>query len=309
MKIVFMGTPDFAVGTLEKIVEAGHEVALVISMPDKKKGRGKKMQATPVKEVALKYGLEVHQPIKVNDEETLDLLDEIKPDVIVVVAYGQILRKHILELPKYGCINVHASLLPKYRGAAPINWAIINGETKSGITTMMMEKGLDTGDMLLMEEVDIKETDNAEDLHDKLRVIGGDLLVKTLFKLEANELKPIKQNHDISSYAPMMDKELGRIEWQKEAYEIDQLIRGTYPWPGAYTHYDGFVLKIIEAERCENCLTGQTGEIIEVNKKAIKVKCKNGCILIKKIQFAGKKAMTIQSYLAGNKIEIGKILK
>lgn len=309
MKVVFMGTPDFAVDTLESIVKAGHEVPLVISMPDKRKGRGKKMQATPVKESALKHDLKVHQPIKVNDEETLSLLDEIQPDVIVVVAYGQILRKHILELPKYGCVNVHASLLPKYRGAAPINWAIIKGETKTGITTMMMEKGLDTGDMLMMKEVDIDEHDHAGVLHDKLMVVGGQLLVETLSKLEKNELQPIKQNDELSTYAPMMDKTLGQIDWNKDAYEIDQLIRGTYPWPGAYTRYQDETVKILEAEKCEDCESGENGEILEVNKKYIKIKCNSGCILIKQLQFSGKKAMTVQSYLAGNDIEKGIVLK
>lgn len=308
MKIVFMGTPDFAVPTLENIVKAGHEVAMVISMPDKRKGRGKKVQFTPVKEAAVRLGLEVHQPEKLNNEETLSMLEKIEPDAIVVVAYGQILKERVLNLPKYGCINVHASLLPKYRGAAPINWVIINGETKTGITTMLMEKGLDTGDMLLISETEIGQNENAGQLHDRLMIMGAELLVETLERVGKNEIKPIKQDHENTCYAPMMDKTLGKIDWNKSAIEIDRLVRGTYPWPGAYTNYGEKVLKIISSSPVEIEVDAECGEIVEVNKKSIRVKCQSGCLDISDIQMSGKKAMSVQSYLAGNDIEKGIVL-
>lgn len=308
MKIVFMGTPGFAVPTLESIVKAGHEVAMVVSMPDKRKGRGKKVQFTPVKEAALRLGLEVHQPEKLNNEESLSILEDIKPDVIVVVAYGQILRERVLNLPKYGCVNVHASVLPKYRGAAPINWVIINGEETTGITTMLMEKGLDTGDMLLISETKIGERENAGQLHDRLMDMGADLLVQTLDKLEHGDIEPEKQDHEKSCYAPMMDKTLGKIDWYKSAEKIDYLIRGTYPWPGAYTNYEDRVMKIIDAEPVEVDSKANCGEIIEVTKKYIRIKCKEGCLDVREIQMSGKKAMTIQAYLAGNSIEPGIVL-
>lgn len=229
MKVVYMGTPDFAVPTLERLIEK-HEVAAVLTQPDKPKGRGQKMQYTPVKEVAVKFNIPVYQPLNLKtDEECISKLKDINPDVIIVVAYGQILSKEILDIPRYGCINVHASLLPELRGAAPINWSIIRGNNKTGITTMKMDVGLDTGDMLLKKEVEIKESETAGELHDKLMEIGAELLIETLQKIETGEISPEAQIHELSSYAPMLDKELGHIDWSLDAGSIHNLIRGVTP--------------------------------------------------------------------------------
>lgn len=308
MKIVFMGTPEFAVTPLEKIIEAGHEVALVISQPDKPKGRGKKLQYTPVKEAALNYGIEVIQPIKANNVEVLEKIQEIKPDIIVVVAYGQILKENILNIAKHGCYNIHASLLPKYRGAAPIQWAIINGETQTGITIMKMDKGLDSGDMLLMKEVDITPNMNAEELNTALRIEGGNAIVEALSKIESGDYELIPQNHEIFTYAPMLKKELGKIDWNKNAEEIGNLIRGVYPWPGAYTFYKGEKLKIMQARIEFNCFNSEIGKITKVSKDGIYVQVQDGCVVIETLQFPGKKAMKVRDYLAGNTIEENIVL-
>ncbi|CDF57887.1 methionyl-tRNA formyltransferase [Thermobrachium celere] len=309
MKVVFMGTPDFAVPTLKKLIEK-HDVIAVFTQPDKPKGRGQKVQYSPVKEVALEYGIPVLQPNRIKKEvEYIEKLKELNPDVCVVVAYGQILPKEVLDIPKYGCINVHASLLPELRGAAPINWAIINGNKITGITTMQMDVGLDTGDMLLKKEVEILDTDTAGSLHDKLMVVGAELLIETLDKLEKGELTPQKQDDSLATYAPMMDKELGHIDWNKSAREVFNLIRGVTPWPSAYFYYDDKMIKVWRCELVEGFTNEVAGKIVEVNRDGVKVSCKEGIIILKEIQEQGGKRMDIATYLNGHTFEVGKVLK
>lgn len=303
-----MGTPDFSVPTLEKLHEAGHEISLVITQTDKPKGRGKKLTPQPVKVKAQELGLEVYQPKSVNCEESIEKLKEISPEVIVVVAYGQLLKKEILNLPKHGCINVHASLLPKYRGAAPINWVIINGENKTGITTMLMEKGLDTGDMLLKEEISIMEKETAGELHDRLMVLGAQVMVDTLDGLENETIVRIPQDHSKSSYAPLMDKNLGKIDWNKNSEDIFNLVRGTNPWPSAFISYMDKKVKISDVEVVERFKEGQPGQVVKVSDDGIFVNTKDKCLVIKKIQFPGKKMMTVSNFIKGNEFKTGEIL-
>lgn len=305
MNIIFMGTPDFSVPALEKLYEK-HSIDLVITQPDKRKGRGKKMLPTPVKSKALDLGLDVFQPEKINSIESIEKIKKLEPDVIVVVAYGQILKEEILNLPKYGCINIHASLLPKYRGAAPINWAIINGEKETGITTMLMEKGLDTGDMLLKRNINIDEDMKAGELHDKLMNIGADLIIETLEKID--DLKPMPQDDDLSSYASMMDKTFGEIDWNDTKEKIKNLVRGTNPFPSSYSYYEGTRFKIYDVDIAEKDYSGENGEIIDVNNEGIIVKVNNGIVIIKEIQFPGKKKMKVADFLKGNTIYKGKKL-
>lgn len=308
MKIVFMGTPDFSVGTLEKIIEAGHEVAAVITQPDKPKGRGKAMQHTPVKEAALRHGIEVYQPVKVRDPEFIEILKEINPEVIVVVAFGQILPKAILEMPKYGCVNVHASLLPKYRGAAPIQWSIIDGEKVTGVTTMQMDAGLDTGDMIMKSEVAIAPDETGGSLHDKLSEAGALLCVETLKKLEEGTAVFEKQDDSLSNYAKMLDKNLGRIDWTKDAAYIERLIRGLNPWPSAYSSLDGKTMKIWAARVVEGNPEGKPGEIAAVTKNGIQVKTGRDLLEIRELQLEGKKRMETEAFLRGYDVETGTVL-
>ncbi len=308
MKVVFMGTPDFAVATLEKIYKEGYDISLVITQTDKPKGRGKKLTPPPVKVKAQEFGIEVFQPKNINYEESIAKLKQISPDIIVVVAYGQILKEEILNLPKHGCINVHASLLPTYRGAAPINWVIINGEKKTGITTMYMEKGLDTGDMLLKEEISISEDETAGELHDKLMKIGANLLIKTLKGIENGTVTRIPQDDSQASYAPIMDKQLGKIYWYKSAADIKNLVRGTEPWPSAYTSYKGNKVKIYNVDTIAKFKEGKPGEVIKVSDEGIFVNTGDDCLVIREIQFPGKRRMKINDFLKGNKIECGEIL-
>jgi methionyl-tRNA formyltransferase len=309
MKVVYMGTPDFAVPTLEKLIKR-HEVVAVLTQPDKPKGRGQKMQYTPVKEVALKFNIPVYQPLNLKtDEECIKNLKDINPDVIVVVAYGQILSKEILDIPRYGCINVHASLLPELRGAAPINWSIIRGNNKTGITTMKMDVGLDTGDMLLKKEVEIKENETAGELHDRLMDIGADLLIDTLDEIESGEIKAEAQDHDLSSYAPMLNKELGHIDWSLDSSEVHNLIRGVTPWPCAYSFYNNTIIKIWISEKGIDKDYKKPGEIVDISKEGIRVACGKGSILIKELQEVGGKRMSVSSYLNGHTINKGEIFK
>lgn len=307
MNIVFMGTPEFAVPTLEKLTEF-HHVAAAVTQPDKQKGRGKKFSFPPVKETALKYGIPVLQPVKARDEEFIETLEKLAPDVIVVVAYGQILPESILNIPKYGCINVHGSLLPKYRGAGPIQWAVLNGEKETGITTMYMEKGLDTGDMIDKAVLTMDKKETSGTLHDKLMVLGAELLLETLKKLEDKTAVRVKQNDDESSYAPMLSKEMGKIDFSKTAEEIERWIRGLNPWPSAYTELEGKTLKIWDADTI--CYDGQEkpGTVIDVTKKQIMVACGQGALALNEIQLSGKKRMTVQAFLAGAKINTGTLL-
>lgn len=309
MKLVYMGTPDFAVPPLTALVEAGHEVAAVVTQPDKPKGRGKAVLMTPVKEKALSYGIPVYQPARVKkDEEFLKTLREINPDAIVVAAFGQILPKEILELPKYGCVNIHASLLPKYRGAAPIQWAVIDGEKESGITTMMMDVGLDTGDMLDRTVIPLAEDETGGSLFEKLSRAGGPLILKTLEALENGTAVRTKQPEEGATYAGMLDKSLGNIDWTQSAAKIERLIRGLNPWPSAYTGYKGKTMKMWAADVLEGTFEGVPGEIIKVEKERFLVRTGDGALAVKELQLEGKKRMDAASFLRGFSLEEGEIL-
>lgn len=308
MKVIFMGTPDFSVGTLAALVEAGHEVVLAVTQPDKPKGRGKEMQYTPVKEYALEKGIPVYQPEKVRRPECIEELKKYQADVCVVIAFGQILPKEILEMTPYGCINVHASLLPKYRGAAPIQWAIINGESISGVTTMQMDEGLDTGDMLEKAEVPLGEKITGGELHDLLAEAGAKLCVQTLEKLEKGELKPEKQGETPTAYARMLDKKLGNIDWTRPAVEIERLIRGLNPWPSAYTTWNEKTMKIWDADVVDEEKTAEPGTIIEVTKQTFSVQTGEGALRINELQIPGKKKMSADAFLRGYQVETGEKL-
>lgn len=304
MRVLFMGTPDFAVPCLERLISDGHDVCGVVSQKDMPKGRGHKIVPTPVKECAIKNSIEVFQPDTLKDGAFLTELEKLNPDVIIVVAYGRILPEYILDYPKYGCINIHASLLPKYRGAGPIQWCLINGEKVTGVTAMYMEKGLDTGDMLLKEETEIRENENCAELYERLRNMGADVLSKTLVLAEKGELSPEKQNDEESCYAPMITKETGRIDWNMPADSIINLIRGTYVWPVAHTLYKGENLKIYSAVLGNENTSDIPGSIVNVDKKNMEVKCgDNKTIFLKEVQFFGSSKMSIESYLNGHNIE------
>ena len=309
MRVVFMGTPDFAVGTLEAILAAGHEVAGVVTQPDKPKGRGKNMQFPPVKETALAHNLPVYQPVKVKDEEFVKTLRKLEPEVIVVVAFGQILSKEILSMPKYGCVNVHASLLPKYRGSAPIQWAVINGEKESGVTTMLMNEGIDTGDMLKKVVVPLDEKETGGSLFDKLASEGAKLLVETLKELEQGTATRTPQQDEQSTHAKMLDKKLGLIDFSKSAVEIERLIRGLNPWPSAYTSYNGKTLKIWDADVVDKEMDGEPGQVVLVNKQELLVKTGKGLLSLQEVQLEGKKRMDIDAFLRGNAVEVGTKLE
>ena len=306
MKIVFMGTPDFSVPVLEALVKAGHQVEAVVTQPDKPKGRGKAVLMTPVKEKAMELGIPVYQPVKVREPEFVEVLKELKPDVMVVVAFGQILPKAVLDIPPYGCVNVHASLLPKYRGAAPIQWVVIDGEKESGVTTMMMDVGLDTGDMLLKTEVSVDAKETGGSLHDKLAAAGGELLERTLIGLEAGTIVPEKQDDSqAGEYARMLDKELGHIDFNQPAVVIERLIRGLNPWPSAYTYIDGKTLKIWEAEVLDRNYGCEYGEVAEVTRTSLIIQTGVGALSVKSVQLEGKKRMDISAFLNGYTIEKG----
>ena len=303
MKIVFMGTPDFAVPSLEALIEK-YGVEAVFTQPDRPKGRGKKLAFSPVKEVAVKHDIKVLQPEKLKeDREAVEYLKELNPDFIIVVAFGQILTKEVLDIPSIGCINLHASLLPMYRGAAPLNWVVINGEKKSGNTTMLMDVGLDTGDMLLKDEVEITENMTAGELHDILTSRGGNLLIETIEGVANGTIKGIKQEGE-TCYAKMLSKDTGKIVWDKSAREIHNLIRGLNPWPIAHTTYKGENMKIYESEVLNESSNKNPGTIISVNKSGMKVSCSEGVLLVKKIQFPNGKPLTIEQYINGKDIEI-----
>lgn len=309
MKIIFMGTPDFSVGPLKAIVEAGHEVVGVVTQPDKEKGRGKQVLYTPVKEAAIELGLKVYQPVKVRDEEFVNVLRELNADIMVVSAFGQILTPEILNMTKYGCVNIHASLLPKYRGAAPIQWSIIDGEEKTGITIMQMNEGIDTGDILTVSEVVIEPKETGGSLFDKLAKTGAELIVSTLEKIEAGDVTPVKQDDSKSNYAKMLKKELGNIDFNKSAVEIERLIRGLTPWPSAYTKLGSKTLKIWDADVLDkNYEEAVPGEIVDIDKNAVYVKTGEGTLVINELQLEGKKRMETSAFLLGFKVEKGEIL-
>lgn len=308
MRIVFMGTPDFAVPSLRALYNKGYSIELVITQKDRPRGRGKKVQYTPVKESALELGLDVYQPESINHKEAMDKIKEIDPDFIVVVAYGQILKRNILDIPKYGCYNVHASLLPKYRGAAPINWAIINGEKETGVTIMEMEEGLDTGDMILSSSINIDDEDDTKILHDKLSIIGGELIVEAIEDIIGGKVIRTPQDNELSSYASMLDKEMGKIDWGLPGEKIRNLIRGLKPWPSAYTIYKGDMVKIHKASISREEKQGESGKIIKVDNSGIYVNSLDKVIKIEELQFPGKRKLETSEYLKGNSIDEGIIL-
>lgn len=309
MKIVFMGTPEFSVPSLEILVKY-YDVCAVFTQPDRPKGRGKKLCMSEVKETALKYNIPVYQPQRLkNNKDAFNIIKNLNPDYIVVVAFGQILPKEILDIPKYGCINLHASLLPKYRGAAPINWVIINGENITGNTTMLMNEGLDTGDILLQNTVKIDEDMTAGDLHDVLKEDGAKLLLKTVNDYSDKKIIPQKQKDCESTYVSMLNKDMAHINWNNCYKQIYNMIRGLNPWPVAYTQYNNKMMKIYEADFVEDISKEKPGCILKADKDGIKVSALNGCIIIKKIQFPGGKVLNVSQYIIGNKIEEGEVLK
>ena len=308
MNVVFMGTPEFAVPTLEALVKE-HNVSAVVTQPDKPKGRGKKMMFSAVKEKALEYGLTVYQPEKVKDSDFVQVLKELAPDIMVVVAFGQILSEEILNIPKYGCINVHGSLLPEYRGAAPIQWSIIHGREYGGVTTMYMAKGLDSEDMILKAQEKIRDDDTYGSLYDRLSVIGADLLIKTLELIESGEAPRTPQNEAEATAAPMITREMERINWNDRADNIVNLIKGLNPQPVAHTLLKGEKLKIWFAEKEGNGYTGTPGEIVDVRKKDFVVMTADGAVAVKEVQAQGGKKMTTDAYMRGHAIDKGTILE
>lgn len=308
MKVIFMGTPDFAVGTLEAIIEAGHEVLLVVTQPDKPKGRSGALQFPPVKECAVKHGIEVFQPTKIRLEENVEVLRKYDADIFVVAAFGQILPKSILDMPKHGCINVHASLLPKYRGAAPIQWAVINGDPVTGVTIQQMDIGVDTGDIILTKEIAIAADETGGGLFDKLAVVGAEACIEALEQIENGTATRTPQNHEEATHVSMISKEFGNIDWNKSAVEIERLIRGLNPWPSAYTKLCGKTFKIWKAKVTESEAEAVPGTVIHVDKGVMEVQTGKGVLSLLEVQLEGKKRMEIDAFLRGYQIEQGSFL-
>lgn len=305
MNIVFMGTPDFAACILKSIYEAGHNITLVVTQPDKPKGRGKEMAVSAVKAYAQEVGLPVFQPVKIKSEESVAELKKYPADIFVVAAFGQILSKEILEMPKYGCVNAHASLLPKYRGASPIQWSIMMGENETGVTMMQMDEGLDTGDMLTRVVVPITSEDTGETLHDKLAEAGAKLCVDTLVDIENGNLNPVKQPKECDSYAKLLNKQMGELDFNKDASKLELLIRAFTPWPGTYSYLDGKILKIIKAHVSEDSFEDKCGEVVNVSSNEIQIACKTGSLVVEELQLEGKKRMKVHDFLLGYKIMPG----
>ena len=310
IRIVYMGTPDFAVEPLEAIIKAGYEVAAVVTQPDKQKGRGKEVKMTPVKVCALRHGIPVFQPVKIKEPEAVAELEKYQADLFVVAAFGQLLSEEILNMPEYGCINIHASLLPAYRGAAPIQWAVLNGEKESGVTIMQMDKGLDTGDMLLKRSVELSPKETGDSLHDKLMRLGAELIVEALPKLEKGELVPEKQKDELSSYAKKLTKAMGQIDWSKDAVSLERWIRGLNSWPSAYTFFGGKTLKIWEAQVTEEngAQKAEPGQVVSVSRESFTVACGQGALQILSLQLEGKKRVLTREFLLGYQVEPGMIL-
>ncbi len=308
MRIVFMGTPEFAVPCLQKLIDCGHEVTGVFTQPDKPQGRKMILTPPPVKSLAVENGIPVYQPVKMRDGTALEMLKQANPELVIVVAYGKILPKEILEYPKYGCINIHASLLPKLRGAAPIQWSVIDGFEKTGVTSMQMDEGLDTGDMLLKAEIEIGENETAGELHDRLSVLGADVLEKTIDALIKGGLSPQKQNHDDFTYASMLSKDLSPIDWSMSAQQVHNKIRGLSPWPSANAKLNGKTVKIhrsvIAPEK-----GNKAGEIVVCDKRLVVCCGDLNCIEIINLQAEGKKAMAAADFLRGNSLAPGDIFE
>lgn len=305
MKIIFMGTPDFSVPTLESLIQSHHEVIAVVTQPDKPKGRGGAVQMPPVKETALKHNIPVYQPVKARDSEFVEEMRALNPDAMVVIAFGQILSKELLDIPKYGCINIHASLLPAYRGASPIQWAVINGDEKTGITTMMMDVGMDTGDILETAVIALEEKETGGSLFDRLSMMGGELILSTLEKAENGTLIRTPQDHEKATYVKKIPKTLGDIDWTMDAVSIERLIRGLNPWPSAYTHWNGKMLKIWDAQVLGENTEAECGTVLLASGEELKVQTGNGILKINSLQLEGKKRMDTAAFLRGYQIEVG----
>lgn len=318
MRIVFMGTPDFARCALEKIIEAGHEVVLVVTQPDKPKGRSGELQVSDVKACAVEHGIPVFQPVRIKLPENVAELKKYEADIYVVAAFGQILSEEILDIPKFGCVNIHASLLPRYRGAAPIQQAILDGEKTTGVTIMQMAAGMDTGDILIQREIPIDDNETGGGLFDKLSDLGGELIVEALPLIEQGKLTPIPQDEALATKCGKLSKDMGKIDFNNDAVTIRNLVRGLNPWPSAFTSYEGKLLKIWEAKIAKG--SGPTdpdalgskhvpGQIIAVGKESFTVACGNGSLEITRVQLEGKKRMAVKDFLLGNKVTCGMILK
>lgn len=315
MRVLFMGTPDFASGILEAIIESDHEVVCAVTQEDKARGRSDKLIPPPVKEAALRYGIPVFQPHRVKDPEAVEELKKYDADIFVVAAYGQILSKEILDMPPFGCINTHASLLPKYRGAAPIQWAIADGERETGVTIMQMDEGLDTGDILYVKKVDITCNDTGESLFNKLEECGKTLIVEALDRIERGDISPVRQNPDEATYARMLKKEMGALDFTKGAEELERLVRAFTPWPGTYTYLKGKLLKVTEAsaadgnELVDNCkdpvMKGPLGSIAGVSQDAVYVATGKDFLKVKCVQLEGKKRMSVSDFLRGYPLNTG----
>ena len=308
MKVIFMGTPDFAVGTLEAILKAGHEVVLVVTQPDKPKGRSGALQFPPVKECAIAHNIEVFQPTRIRLEENVEYLRKYDADIMVVAAFGQILPKSILEMTKYGCINVHASLLPKYRGAAPIQWAIINGDPVTGVTIQQMDIGVDTGDIIVIKELAIAEDETGGGLFDKLAVVGAEACVEALEQIANGTATRTPQNHEEATHVSMISKEFGIIDWNKSAVEIERLIRGLNPWPSAYTKLGDKTFKIWKASVIEENSNEKPGCVSKITKDGLEVQTGEGVLSLLEVQLEGKKRMDAGSFLRGYQVEVGTLL-
>ena len=304
MKVIFMGTPDFAAASLEALIGSEHEILAVVTQPDKPKGRKGELTPPPVKTIAVENGIKVYQPVKVREPEFVEIIRDYKPDVIVVIAFGQIIPESILEIPQYGCVNIHGSLLPKYRGAAPIQWAVLDGEKESGVTSMLMDKGIDTGDMLLKRSIKLAEDETSGSLFDKLMALGAETLIETLEGLEKGSITPEKQGDSPTDYAKMLTKEMGLIDFTRTAAELDCFVRGMNPWPSAYTTLDGKTLKIWRAKPVAE--KGKTGSVLRVGKDSFIVGCGENALEIFEVQLEGKKRMSAGDFLKGTHIEAGK---
>jgi len=306
-RIVFFGTPSFAIPCLEGLFQGPDEVVAVVTQPDRERGRGRKKSPSPVKELALKHGVAVHQPEKVKEGSFIEAIKSLRPDLFVVVAFGQILPKPILEIPRSGAINVHGSLLPGYRGAAPIAWAILRGEKKTGITTMLMDEGMDTGDILMQAELPIEKEDDGETLQEKLSSLGAQLLMETIKRMKTSNISPLPQDHSKATYAPPLKKEDGRLDWKKRAEEIDLQIRAFNPWPGAFTGWEKGLLKIYGGEVRKGTSPKEPGSIIWIGSDFIEVSTGDGSFLIREVQPEGKRRMSVRDFLSGHRIAIGMV--
>lgn len=309
MRIVFMGTPDFSVPTLESLIDSRHQVAAVVTQPDKPRGRGKEILMSPVKEAAIKHKIPVFQPVRARDDAFVEELRRLSPDVAVVIAFGQILSRELLQIPVYGCVNIHASLLPRYRGAAPIQWAVINGDEETGLTTMMMDEGMDTGDMLEKLVVPLNPKETGGSLFDRLSLLGGDLILSTLDKLEAGTIQRIPQDHDKATYVKKISKASGEIDWAQDAAYIERFIRGMAPWPSAYTFLEGKMLKIWAAKTLMDESGRPCGEVLDTSEKGIKVQTGKGMLMITSIQLEGRKRMDTAAFLRGFPLKPGMRLE